>query len=209
MEELDWSVGQILLAIEDNDVANNTVVFLTSNNGPWIDAPDRMFAYEHNEPWHQGTAGLLRGSKGSSYEGGARVPAIIRWPDKIPAGRVSCDLFAMPDIYYTLMKIGNAKLPNLVLDGYDLRLFLYTETNESPRKEYAYISGNLEAMRIGDWKLRLATGEPELYNLQLDPSERYNRANEKFEIVHQIHTKMLQFSDEQGIEVSESNVRIK
>lgn len=209
MEELDWSVGQILQALEDNGAANNTVVFLASDNGPWMDAPARMFSKEHNEPWHQGTAGLLRGSKGSSYEGGSRVPAMIRWPDKIPAGRVSCELVAMPDIYYTLLEIGNAKLPDLVLDGYDLRPFLYGETDKSPRNKYAYILGNLQAMRIGDWKLRLATGEPELYNLQLDPSERYNRANEKFEIVYQIYAEMLRFADELGIQVSESNVRIK
>lgn len=209
MQELDWSVGQILETLKENNIEENTIVFLTSDNGPWMDPPDRMFLIEHNKPWHQGTAGLLRGSKGTTYEGGGRVPAMIRWPGKIPAEQVTCELIAMPDIYKTFMKIGIAELPNHTLDGYDILPFLTGETDKSPRQEYVYILRDLEALRIGDWKLRLASGEPELFNLLLDPSERYNRANEKHEIVHQIYKDMLQWADELNISISESSVRIE
>lgn len=208
MEELDWSVGQILKALKENGIEDNTIVFLTSDNGPWMDPPLRMRG-EGNEPWHQGTAGLLRGSKGSSYEGGGRVPAIIRWPARIPAGQVTSGLVGMPDIYLILMKAAEAELPDLKLDGYDIMPFLTGEVERSPRQEYAYFGGGgLAAMRVGDWKLRLAGGDVELFNLQLDPSERYNRANEKHEIVGRIYREMLRFAGEMGIDVIWSNIKI-
>ena len=209
MAELDWSVEQILQALNANGVEDNTIVFLTSDNGPWMDPPERMQG-EGNLPWHQGTAGLLRGSKGTTYEGGGRVPAMIRWPNKIPDGQVTCELVGMPDIYLTLMKAGGAELPEHVLDGYDLMPFLRGEVEKSPRNEYVYISGRgLEALRIGEWKLRLAREETQLFNLNLDPSERYNRANEKHEIVHNIYLEMLQFADELGIKVAESTLKME
>jgi arylsulfatase A len=209
MEELDWSVGQILQALKDNNIEDNTIVFLTSDNGPWMDPPLRMRG-EGNEPWHQGTAGLLRGSKGSSYEGGGRVPAMIRWPARIPAGQVTSGLTAMPDIYLTLMKAGEAELTDSTLDGYDIMPFLSGEAESSPRQEYAYFGGGgLAAMRVGDWKLRLASGDVELFNLQLDPSERYNRANEKHEIVGRIYREMLRLAEELGINVVQSNIKVK
>jgi arylsulfatase A len=209
MEEMDWSVGEILQALKDNNIEDNTIVFLTSDNGPWMDPPLRMRG-EGNEPWHQGTAGLLRGSKGSSYEGGGRVPAMIRWPARIPAGQVTSGLTAMPDIYLTMMKAGGAELTDPALDGYDIMPFLSGEVERSPRQEYAYFGGGgLAAMRVGDWKLRLASGDVELFNLQLDPSERYNRANEKHEIVGRIYREMLRLAEELGINVTQSNIKVK
>jgi arylsulfatase A-like enzyme len=208
LAELDWSVGQILKTLKDNMISENTIIFLASDNGPWMDAPDRMFLKEHNKPWYQGTAGLLRGSKGSSYEGGCRVPAIICWPKIIPEEKVKSELIGMPDIYLTLMKIGGAELPDHALDGYDLIPFLTGEQANSPRNKYVYIGRDLEAMRVGDWKLRLKSGKPELFNIQLDPSERYNRADEKHEIVHQIYKEMIQSANDLNIKVSESCIKI-
>jgi arylsulfatase A-like enzyme len=201
-------VGQILQALEDNGVEENTIVFLASDNGPWMDPPERMQG-EGNEPWHQGTAGLLRGSKGSSYEGGGRVPAMIRWPKSIPQGQATAELIAMPDIYLTLMKAGEAKLPDHTLDGYDIMPFLTGEMDQSPRQEYLYFGRGLEALRKDEWKLILTSGETELFNLQLDPSERYNRANEKHEIVRLIYQDMLRLAGELGVNVFESNIKVE
>lgn len=209
MAELDWSVGEILQTLKDHGVEDNTIVFLASDNGPWMDPPLRMRG-EGNKPWHQGTTGLLRGSKGSVYEGGGRVPAMIRWPDKISSGQVTHELVGMPDMYYTFIKAGVGELPDYTLDGYDIMPFLTGEVEKSPRDEYAYIGGgNLQAMRIGDWKLILSNGSPELYHLELDPSERFNRANEKREIVVHIYKKMVEFSDELGISIAESNLEVR
>lgn len=207
VETLDWSIGQVLQSLQDHGIADNTIVFLASDNGPWMDAPERMFK-ERSKPWHQGTAGLLRGSKGSSYEGGARVPAIIRWPNQISADQVSSELVGMPDIYRTLMEVGSAELPSHTLDGYDIMPFLTGDVEKSPRNEYTYIGSDLEAMRIGDWKLRLSSGKPELFNLQLDSSERYNRAEEKHEIVVRIYEEMLKLAEEIGIKVVGSNIKM-
>lgn len=207
MAELDWSVGEVLRALKENNIDDNTIVFLASDNGPWLNLPERMLA-EGVRPWHQGTTGLLRGAKHTSYEGGNRVPAIIRWPSKIPAKQVKSELVGMPDIYRTLMEVGGAVLPSHALDGYDIMPFLIGTENKSPRKEYAYFRGNLEAMRIGDWKLRLASGKPELFNLKLDPSELYNRVNEDHKIAVSIYQRMLELTEEVGVEVSESNIKV-
>ena len=207
MGTLDWSVGEVLKALQENGVGDNTIVFLTSDNGPWLNLPARMLA-EGNRPWHQGTAGLLRGAKATSYEGGHRVPAMIRWPSHIPSVQVTSELVGMPDIYRTIMEVAGAELPDHTLDGYDIMPFLTGEAESSPRNEYAYFRNGLEALRVGDWKLRLASGEPELFNLQLDPSERYNRANEKHEIVARIYQQMLELAEEVGVSVSESNIKV-
>lgn len=208
MSALDWSVGEVLAALKENGIDENTIVFLTSDNGPWLNLPDRMLA-EGVRPWHQGTTGLLRGAKHTSYEGGNRVPAMIRWPGRITPGQVTHELVGMPDIYRTFMDLGEAELPNHTLDGYDLTPFLLGEVEESPRNEYAYFRGDLEALRVGDWKLRLASGEPELFNLQLDPSEQYNRVNEDHEIAVEIYQKMLELAEEVGVNVSESNIKVQ
>lgn len=207
MSALDWSVGQVLKALEDNGIDDNTIVFLTSDNGPWLNLPERMLG-ENVRPWHQGTTGLLRGAKHTSYEGGNRVPAMIRWPGKIPAGQVTHELVGMPDMFRTFMEAGGADLPDNKLDGFNLMPFLSGEVSESPRNEYAYFRNNeLEAMRIGDWKLRLASGEPELFNLQLDPSELYNRVNEDHQIAKEIYTEMLRMAEDIGVNISESNIK--
>lgn len=205
VETIDWSVGQILAALDEQGVAENTIVFFASDNGPWLNLPDRMLQ-AGNKPWHQGTAGLLRESKATTYEGGTRVPAMIRWPANIPPRQVTDDLVASPDIYRTLVEVGGGKLPDHPVDGYNIMPFLKGEVESSPRNEYLYILRNrLEAMRRGKWKLRLVEDEPQLFDLQNDPGERFNRAEEHPEIVTQIRNEMIKRAEELEIEIPNQN----
>ena len=177
IEEVDWSVGEVLQALEEKGIAENTLVFFASDNGPWVDMPPRM-QQAGNELWHAGSAGPLRGSKGDTYEGGPRVPAMLRWPGKIASGQISDGFVGMPDIYRTILSVAGAKLPDHTLDGDDLIPFLTGKINSAPRQEYFYFRRGLEALRSGDWKLRTATGELELFDMATDPFERINRASE-------------------------------
>lgn len=205
IETIDWSVSQIVKKLDEQGIAENTIVFFASDNGPWLNLPDRMLQ-AGNKPWHAGSPGHLRGSKATTYEGGSRVPAIIRWPAQIESNQVTDQLVGMPDIYRTMMEIGGAELPNHPIDGYDLRPFLMGETETSPRNEYAYFRhGVLEAMRIGEWKLRLMEVEPELFNLQDDPGERFNRAEDHPEIVQEIRERMENLAIEVGADLPESD----
>jgi arylsulfatase A-like enzyme len=157
-----------------------------------------------NMPWHAGSSGHLRGYKATSYEGGSRVPAMIRWPEKISSGQVTDQLVGMPDIYRTFLQIAEADLPDHTLDGYDLTPFLTGETDQSPRNEYGYFrNGILQAMRIGEWKLRLMEEEPQLFNMQDDPGERFNRAEDHPDIVESIQTRMQSLAAETGAELPE------
>ncbi|MFH5884606.1 sulfatase [Halalkalibaculum sp. DA3122] len=201
IETIDWSVGQVLAALEKQGVAENTIVFFASDNGPWLNLPDRMLQ-EGNKPWHQGTPGLLRQSKATTYEGGARVPALIRWPAGIPAQPATDELVASPDIYRTLIEVGGGELPEHPVDGYNIMPFLRGEEDRSPRDEYLYIlRDRLEAMRKGKWKLRLVEDDPQLFDLQNDPGERFNRAEDFPQIVEEIGSEMRQRANELEIEI--------
>ncbi len=192
IEELDWSVGQILETLEDQGIAGNTLVFFASDNGPWLNLPNRM-KQNGIEVWHAGSPGPLRGSKATTYEGGSRVPAIIRWPGTIAPGQVTDQLVASLDIYRTLLQIAAVDVGNEQLDGYDLLPFLTGQAAASPRNEYPYFLGDdetLQAFREGAWKLRLGDMGPELYNLQEDPAERHNRAASEQEIGQRLRQKM-------------------
>ena len=197
IEEVDWSVGQILKTLKEKGFAENTFVFFASDNGPWINMPPRM-QQAGNELWHAGSVGPLRGSKGETYEGGPRVPALIRWPGKIQAGRVSAELVGMPDIYRTILSVANAKESPNPVDGHDLTAFLKGETEESPRKDYFYFRNGLEAVRVGDWKLRTVTGQPELFHMRTDPYERINRAADNQDVVDRLYERMQEMSQEVG-----------
>ncbi len=195
IEELDWSVGEILAALEQQGMAENTLVIFASDNGPWIDMPPRM-QQAGNELWHAGSAGPLRGSKGTTYEGGPRVPAILRWPGTIEPGQVSAELVGMPDIYRTLLAAAGAKLPEHPLDGHDLTAFLSGEEEHSPRSDYFYFRGQLQAVRVDDWKLRTASGQPELFHMVTDPFERINRAESEPDKVAELTERMKEMADE-------------
>lgn len=205
IETIDWSVGKILQTLEKQGLSENTIVFFASDNGPWNNLPERMLQ-EGNKPWHTGSPGLLRGSKATTYEGGARVPAMIRWPGEIPAGEVTDELVGMPDIYRTLMEVAGADLPDHPLDGYDLMPFLSGDSEVSPREEYPYfLRGELQAYREGPWKLRLVDLEPELFNLQSNSGERWNRAGENLEIIDRLRKKMEQLAEEMGAEMPQTD----
>jgi arylsulfatase A-like enzyme len=198
LEELDWSVGEILKAVREAGKERDTLVVFTSDNGPWINLPSRMLQ-AGNLPWHVGSAGALRMSKGSTYEGGVRVPTVVQWPGRIAAGRSSAEIVATLDLYATFARLGTGALPEHRIDGLDLTDFLLGRTAQSPRREFFYFSGRqLDGVRAGAWKLRTRDGT-ELFNLELDPSERHNRAGEQPEIVAELTAKLGAMMEECGI----------
>ena len=195
VETIDWSVGQIMQALEQHGIRRQTIVFFASDNGPWLDLPGRMLQ-GGNKPWHQGTTGPLRGAKGTTYDGGARVPAIIRWPGQIEAGVATGELAASQDIYVSLIAAAGAVLPEHEVDGYDLMPWLTGKQDQSPRTQYAYEqNGTLEALREGPWKLRLVDEEPQLFHLESDPAARWNRAEANPERVEEMRRKMQRIAE--------------
>ena len=196
VETIDWSAGQIVKTLADEGLADNTIVIFTSDNGPWMEMPPRMFGGGQIKPWDAGSAGLLHGSKGSTYEGGIRVPCIVRWPKRIPAGRVSPEMASTMDLYTTLIALATARVPDdRTVDGLDITAML-TGQGPSPRKRFYYFGGGArqpEAVREGPWKLRLwrpkksdAPPTPELFHLERDPAERFNLAEDRPEIVERL-----------------------
>lgn len=202
IETIDWSVGQVVAALEEQGVADNTIVFFASDNGPWLNLPDRMLQ-EGNKPWHAGSPGPLRGAKATTYEGGARVPAIVRWPGQVQRGVDTDALVASPDIYRTLLGVAGAEEPDHVLDGHNLMPLLRGEVESSPRDRYYYFRRELEAMREGRWKLRLAGDTTQLFDMRTDPNERFNRAAERPELVRELRGQMQAFADSIGTSLPE------
>ena len=128
--EIDWSVGKIISALKDNDIDNNTLIIYASDNGPWL-----------NYGKWGGSAGPLREGKGSMWEGGARVPCIMRWPERIKPGQIISNIAATIDILPTLAEITGEKKINAKIDGTSLVPLLSGTTGANPRKElYYYLS---------------------------------------------------------------------
>jgi len=188
IEEIDWSVGQILNTLKQEGLAKNTYVVFTSDNGPWV-------IYDENG----GSTGPLFGAKGNSYEGGTRVPAIFWAPGRVKPAVVS-QLGSTLDLLPTLSQWAGATLPtDRVYDGFDLTPVLYGK-GESPRKEMFFYHGTrLFAARKGPFKLYYyknnPAGYPEkmekletltLFNLQHDPSERFDLAAIHPEVIKEI-----------------------
>lgn len=144
IEEIDWSVGQILQVLRDADIDKQTLVIFTSDNGPSL-------SYGN----HAGSAGPLREGKGTAWEGGVRVPCIMRWPGKIKAGSVCHELAATIDILPTVAKLADAPLPKRKIDGRDIwPLMSGDPTAKTPHEAYFYYYGRgLHAVRSGKWKL--------------------------------------------------------
>ncbi|MBM3792702.1 MAG: hypothetical protein FJW31_01255 [Acidobacteria bacterium] len=138
IEELDWSVGEILRAVKEPGQDANTMLLFLSDNGPWNNLPQRMLQ-QGNEWWHTGSPGPWRGSKGGSYEGGFRVPGIARWPGRIPAGQVLRELACALDWFPTLVRAVGGTLPEgCTYDGFDLLPMLSTQA-PSPRREFFFL----------------------------------------------------------------------
>jgi arylsulfatase len=148
--EIDASVGRLLGALREAGLERRTLVVFLSDNGPWLNFGD-----------HGGSAGPLREGKGTEWEGGVRVPCLMRWPGRIRPGAECRELAASMDILPTVAGIAGARLPRRPIDGLDLRPLLFGETASSPRRElYYYYGTELHAVRRGRWKLHVPHGYP-------------------------------------------------
>ncbi|MEO6758597.1 MAG: sulfatase-like hydrolase/transferase, partial [Saprospiraceae bacterium] len=174
VEEIDYGVGRILAKLKELNLDTNTLVIYTSDNGPWL--PYGIDA---------GSAGPLKGAKGSVWEGAIRVPAIFRWPGRIPANTVTSALAATLDFLPTFAAAAQINLPaDRTIDGRSLLPLLTGTNKQSPHEHFYYFdtaihytpetgrpasNSNLLAIRSARWKLHLNTGE--LYDLQSDIGE--------------------------------------
>jgi arylsulfatase A-like enzyme len=183
VEEIDWSVGQVLAELKARGLDRNTMTVFFSDNGPWSNAPARSFQ-EGQTMWDTGSTGMLRGAKGTTWEGGMRVPAAIRWPERIPAGQISSQMVSELDLFPTFVSLAGGEIAgDHPTDGYDLQSFL-TRGGSTPRQSlYFIVNRDLQAVREGRWKLRIAEGsQPELYDLDRDPGERLDVASSHPEV---------------------------
>lgn len=144
MEEVDWSVGQVLKTLREEGLEQNTLVIFTADNGPWLRFGN----------WAGNTGGLREG-KGTSFEGGQREPCLMRWPGHIPAGTVCNKIASTIDLLPTLAKICGAPLPAKRIDGVNILPLLLGDKDADPRTEFVYYynTNSLEAIRQGPWKL--------------------------------------------------------
>jgi len=170
VEEVDWSVGQVLDTLRELKLSGKTLVIFTSDNGGTVRAV--------NAP--------LRGNKGSTWEGGMREPTIAWWPGKIPAGTACDAITGMFDILPTFAALAGAKLPDSKIDGANIWPHLAGVAGTKPAHDtfYYYRGLKLEAVRNGPWKLHLL--KTELYNLTADIGETTNVAAANPEIVKKL-----------------------
>jgi arylsulfatase len=145
IEELDAGIGEVLKTIENSGLAERTFVIFCSDNGPFL-------SYGN----HAGSSGPLREGKLTTFEGGVRVPCIMRWPGKIPAGRATSDLVSTLDLLPTITRLIGGQLPTNKLDGEDRWPVLSGQPGAKPRETFFYYAGDeLQAVRSGPWKLHL------------------------------------------------------
>ena len=187
IEELDWSVGQILTALRETRLEQSTLVFFTSDNGPWL-----------QKKLNGGSAGLLRDGKGGTWEGGYRVPAIARWPSKIKPG-VTHEMASAMDLFNTCLALAGAELPkDRPIDGVDMAPILF-EHGPGKRDVHLYYLGDEPfALRKGPFKAHFITHEsysrnepkkqnpPLLFQLLEDPGERFDIAAAHPEVVAEL-----------------------
>lgn len=199
---LDWSAGQIRRTLEELKLERDTLVVFTSDNGPWHNLPERMLA-GGVEPWHTGSPGPLRGAKGSTWEGGPRVPGIFWQPGRVRPQTVF-DMASALDLLPTFAAMAGARLPeDRKLDGFDLRPVL-EEGGPPPRREFFYcLEKRLEAVREGPWKYRHAPGgTPELFHLERDVSEKYDVRAREPETAARLAARLQEFAREIGAETT-------
>lgn len=188
VEEIDWSLGEIINTLRKQKIEQNTIIMFTSDNGPW----------------YEGSPGSLRGRKGQSYEGGFRVPFIAKWPGHIPPGTVSSEPAINLDLFPTLLSLTGIGHPtDRIIDGKDINGLLSGRNPRSPHDAvYFYHYDQLEGVRSGKWKYfrklnryvwpipldaetlpdamgkkQLGSRAPLLYDLSVDPGENYNAIN--------------------------------
>jgi arylsulfatase A-like enzyme len=188
IEQIDDSVGQVLAALKEAGVDKNTLVIFTSDNGPWL-----------SKKHHAGSALPLRDGKFTTYEGGMREPCIMRWPGRIPAGKVCSEICGTIDVLPTFARLAGAAVPSdRVIDGKNIWPLMAGRSGaKSPHKAYFYYKGTtLEAVRKGKWKLRRSKKKIELYDLDTDISEKNNLAEDHPDIVERLTTTMEKFDAE-------------
>ena len=209
IEELDFYTGKLLDALDKEGLRDNTIVIFTSDNGPWNNAQEGLRKRNGGAvAW--GSSGPLREGKGSTYEGGSRVPCIVRWPGHVPAGRTCDAIFATIDFLPTIAAIAGCQPPtDRTLDGID-QTPLLTGQAEKGRDEFLYFpAGNrgcchapervIYGIRQGRWKLLPADrtrtpgyvkdkgpGVVELFDLDTDIGEQHNLADQHPDIVQRL-----------------------
>ena len=195
IEELDWSMGEVLKTLKEEGLEENTLVIFTSDNGPWI---------EEQIGDHGGSAFPLRGNKMQTWEGGVRVPAIMQWKGKIPENVVSDALLTTMDFLPTFADISGAVISKEVtLDGKSFKDVLLKNKESQHDRFYYYSYTHLQAVRDKEWKLVLprkakpkymkwaarkveAVDEILLFNLKNDKEEQYNLADQNPEKVKEL-----------------------
>ncbi len=199
IEEIDWSVGQVLDAVRRANLDDNTLVIFTSDNGPWL-------SYGN----HGGSRGRFREGKGTAFEGGTRVPFIARWPGRIPKGGVVAVPAMTIDLLPTVARLANAAVPSeRLIDGRDIWPLLSNQRGAAAPHDalYFYWGTELHAIRSGRWKLHLphpyqsleragGDGAPgsyvrkeielSLFDLEADPGETTNVAGRHADVVSQL-----------------------
>jgi arylsulfatase A-like enzyme len=204
VEELDWSMGEVLDKLDELGIADNTFVIFSSDNGPWTQAPPTG---GNNLEGYYGSAFPLRGSKMRSLEGGPRVPFIVRWPGTVTPGVVSDEIVTLMDLFPTFMDYAGVEIPgNLEIDGRSIRPLIEGTDTVSPHDYYYYYCyTQLAAIRDTRWKLVLPrrdnpdsawmsfwrtwqdrVDEVELYDLDKDPEETTNVAPWHPEVVKRL-----------------------
>lgn len=190
VEEIDWAVNEILQTLKDEQLDENTIVWFMSDNGPWlIQGKDG------------GSAGLFRDGKGSTWEGGMRVPCFVQWPAHIKS-EVNENIVNAMDVYATCIKLAGGNIPtDRVVDGKDIRSYLTQDTNIEAKEDipffYHGLNNRLMAVRKGEWKLHIETYSqlninyfPDkkilLFNVYNDPSEKYDLSDKYPEIVKEL-----------------------
>ena len=190
VEEVDWSVGQVLDVLRKLKLDEKTLVFFSSDNGPWLTFDEQG-----------GSAGLLKDGKGCTWEGGMREPTVAWWPGRIPAGTVTQELGSTMDVFPTCVRLAGGSVPeDRVMDGVDLSPILFDEA-ASNRKAVLYYRGTrLMAVRLGAYKAHYITqpaygagsnkrtehDPPLLFDLDHDPSEKYDVAKDHPEVLAEV-----------------------
>ncbi|QDT62579.1 Arylsulfatase [Stieleria bergensis] len=194
IQELDWSTGEILRSLKELKIDQNTLVIFTSDNGP--------------NTGKGGSAGPLNGGKGSTLEGGVRVPFVACWPGKIPAGRENDEAITGMDLLPTVSKLAGGKVPSdRVIDGKDIWPLLAGQPDAtSPHQAIYYLRGRgVQAIRVGNWKYRTATEKPAqkkqskkvaietLHDLSQDLGEQTNLLDQHPDIARRLKQQMARF----------------
>lgn len=203
IEELDWSTGEVLKALKENGIDENTFVVFTSDNGPYVGGVREDAEVDPSRRRRtRGSTGPLRGAKGTTWEGGMRVPLVARWPAQIPAGAVRGGLATQMDLFTTFIQAAGGKRPgDRVIDGKNI-LGMLRDGEASPHEDFYYFfRRRIFAVRAANWKLHLQArnldprgqalgavklSPPRLYDLAADPGERRDVAMQHPEVVQRL-----------------------